>query len=1457
MALSKTQIAKLYVSIFNRAAEGEALSTWGTQPDMATAAQLMLDTDAAKTYFGTSLDSNRDFIKHIYLNTLNKTETDDPDGIQNWVNQLDAGVMTRGEVVAAMIEAIDSYAPGGPKYDPTDAKTVAAYNQFANRVEVSEHMMDTIAHVDVNNLTPYTFKTPSNPNGGLTVTDDATTVTSANAVIDNLAPHTSLTTSTTDDIAGTANADLFVATVDSLTSGGTLQATDKINGGDGNDRIKIDAKQSFAGFTTGSMQDVETVDITKNFDGNFTFSTKGITGANKYIVDSTGHTGNISLTNLGNLADIELSGPKGTNSFTVAYNPASTVATGTQTDVQNLKVTDTGTQNTSTTAVSNAQYLNINIANVEELDLTTDGTANSVNLSGVTGAKTIKVSGEGITDIQAVDSAMTSFDASGSTGKVVANLTGTASNSVTSIKSGAGDDSIVADQTTLTANATIDLGAGDNDALTLVGGAKTAQFTMSGVESLNLGNSSSAITGALVFSGSHVTDLDTINVNNTGNNAITMANMAATDITVNTNGTMGSALSVDSGAKVVYNTNASTATATAGTGSDAVTGAATFGGATDITINVGKQTNVNTGAITANNATSATLNVDTLVAGGNEQTVFNTTLTVNKATSVTVDAKGQLGAAAALTAAKATSITVKAGQGTDTAANDALAINAGLAATAQALNTLDITAGHAFTLTGAFGKLQNLTVDTTAAFTGNGQNYTDMANLVVKGSALTSAATFGNLGTAGTTTHDVNVTATGLKAGLTLGTINTLASSKVDVSEVTGNVTLGNITADDGITVDAANLAGNLAGTAVLTTITGDIVVDVTNTAGATTLGNLATAGGTTGGDITVKAGNNIGGLTVGTLTGHNVSFDVSGALNGFTGSSGANTITITANKDVTVKADNLNGITANITADNNSSALTVDVTGQSQNDTISITGGTAQSSITAKGNLGTSTGDSLTVTLVDNTSNLNGSTAKQTVDLSGLTGSIPKANDTTFATTTILSADTDSAITYKGSAMDDQITYNFGASNANAISITDASNTDFDNLSIQGTATGLSLSSIETLTTTAAASINASAISGQTMNLSVAANTLTLTDTAANDTIDLQNMTITATAVGNMVVNASAGNDTIIGSATAETISGGAGNDTITAGGDNDALSGGAGQDTFNVDAGTDTIADLSGTTATTADILKVSSGATANANVTANWTATSATQNLGGAAANAVITDATGSLTIDLSSATVTTATTDGFTLVANAAGSTLIGSAGNDVFTGNAAASSTITGGAGDDTINLGAAGNADTIKIAFGGEGIDTVANFKDAEDIIDFTGTSDVANVSNLTTFDAATLVGNGNAAGNATVVANDGLMVVDNGNANTANAAGLTTAQVAAYLANIDADTDTVNVAYENTNSVFYIVVSDGTDSALFKADANGNSDNVIDANELTKIVTFTGLSDAGSLTTADFADFS
>lgn len=127
MALTQTQVSQLYVTLFGRVSEGAGNKFWQNSQDIATAATNMLATEAAKEYFGSALTSDEAFIKHIYKNTLNKSEVEDPEGINFWVKALKSGV-SRGTVVAELIKAAQEPRNKG-----------AAQDLFNNKVALSDY----------------------------------------------------------------------------------------------------------------------------------------------------------------------------------------------------------------------------------------------------------------------------------------------------------------------------------------------------------------------------------------------------------------------------------------------------------------------------------------------------------------------------------------------------------------------------------------------------------------------------------------------------------------------------------------------------------------------------------------------------------------------------------------------------------------------------------------------------------------------------------------------------------------------------------------------------------------------------------------------------------------------------------------------------------------------------------------------------------------------------------------------------------------------------------------------------------------------------------------------------------------------------------------------------------------------------------------------------------------------
>lgn len=188
MALTMTEVSQLYVSIFGRASEEEGNTFWQSIGDMKMAANNMLATSAATTYFGTSLDSNQAFIEHIYLNTLGKTYAQDTEGVDYWVSALASG-QTRGEVVATLVYATQQSINAGD-----------AQNQFNNRVTASNYYATVVQQNDM------TITAQLNDS----ITYDITTLDRAKTDMDTLKA-SFLTTAVT---VLTQNADIFNGTAE-------------------------------------------------------------------------------------------------------------------------------------------------------------------------------------------------------------------------------------------------------------------------------------------------------------------------------------------------------------------------------------------------------------------------------------------------------------------------------------------------------------------------------------------------------------------------------------------------------------------------------------------------------------------------------------------------------------------------------------------------------------------------------------------------------------------------------------------------------------------------------------------------------------------------------------------------------------------------------------------------------------------------------------------------------------------------------------------------------------------------------------------------------------------------------------------------------------------------------------------------------------------------------------------
>jgi len=228
-----------------------------------------------------------------------------------------------------------------------------------------------------------------------------------------------------------------------------------------------------------------------------------------------------------------------------------------------------------------------------------------------------------------------------------------------------------------------------------------------------------------------------------------------------------------------------------------------------------------------------------------------------------------------------------------------------------------------------------------------------------------------------------------------------------------------------------------------------------------------------------------------------------------------------------------------------------------------------------------------------------------------------------------------------------------------------------------------------------------------------------------------------TGLATGGAGSDTLSGIENIIGSGFNDTLTGDAGSNALNGGAGNDTLTGGAGIDTFLVNAGVDTITDL-GTGG--ADVLVVAEGATANATVTAAYTASAASIN------NGAENISTRSFNVNLSAIT----TGNGFSITNTGNAAVLTGSSSADTLIGGTGID-TLTGGDGNDSLN-GGAGN----DILSGGNGADT------------FVVASGVDSIKDLGMGGTDVLIISAGATANATVTAN-WIASIDSANSGIAN----------------------------------------------------------------------------------------
>jgi hypothetical protein len=780
-----------------------------------------------------------------------------------------------------------------------------------------------------------------------------------------------------DDFPGTAGRDKFVGAIGGLSP--TFGATDKIDGAAGNDRLELTQNAAFTGLTTGSVKNVETLQITNAMASAATFDAKNITGVETLSITSSGAGFTITNVNSG-LKAINLNTGGNARSIDTNYTISASERDSTSTPIA-LGLSTVGKSATTATDRST-----VDLKNIQTLNTTLTG-ANFVNFGA--DVRNLNVSGSGDLDaVFATSSAIRTVDGSAATGVLKINLSNAGTGLLTSVKTGAGNDSITLNAQGAVANATIAGGDG-TDTLTLgnvAAAANTVQYAMTGVENLVLGGASNTFSQALTFAGTNVSGLSKITTSSATAEAVTFADMKAAALTFSVSGTSGDTRDITSdhsGATTLE--YARTSTQATGGEASAPSGDFTFSDSGSVTINVGAHVSQVASLVTANKATSVTLNITSgKTAAGVEQTSFGTSaarITANEATSLTINNTGVIGSEGSTTAApdadtedaaefavpKAKSVTITNGANAGFIALHTEATGA----TKSSLETLTITTGAAMTVqaenssgaTNVFDGLKTLTIAANKGATtisGHLGTTADAANAplaalnvaTLSGTGTDSKVVLGALGN-NANAYDLTINATGLKGGLTTGAIAITPGKDVtlNLEGTTGNVLIGTSHTSAGIgtsdykagnvTIKAAGIgSGQTAGKALeVETIfaTGTVSIDASGTR-APTIGTIE------GKDVTVNFAN---------TTATTISDDV---VNPTVGS-------ITASNSANLTLFNLAGNSATISNTSATAAsFNVTVNGGVGVDTVTINAeGAAMASVVVSGNLGASD-DILTV---------------------------------------------------------------------------------------------------------------------------------------------------------------------------------------------------------------------------------------------------------------------------------------------------------------------------------------------------------------------------------------------------------------------------------------------------------------------------------------------------------------
>jgi len=821
-------------------------------------------------------------------------------------------------------------------------------------------------------------------------------------------------------------------------------------------------------------------------------------------------------------------------------------------------------------AKSNIDASNLTTQNVilnvdAPLTYTTGGGTNTVNDAGLSGTQTVVILGDDTVSVNLIDG---NVDASGATGSVNA-VNGTGSND---IKTGEGDDTYTFNGDAQVGDSIVDTGTADSDAILVTATADLKALSVSGVEILEVSNSSTTATINKALAESVTTIRGTSSANdrviidlNSGEDLTLGTKVSAlTDVTINTVSGGGTTIIGASSVKNIVNLVDGVNDVTLGSGDDTLNG-----GSGKDTVRVGTGSDVvNTGADDDRlEVNVATLTTNDFFDGG----------TGNNTLSLT--GGGGLSSTDLTNLRNFNTIETNDNNITELTlidANNVALIDAtGMLTSGTNKLVVDTSAESSDVIVNGGGNADNITIGLTHQVSAGDGN--DVVNLN-SGGIYTKNLDGGN------NIDSLNINGNSTSFG---GTISNFERINIDATgaDLTGKIDT-NVADIDVISGDVRVVGSDISGKTIELNETGSGIVNIDSVIAATDFSNIILTQGTV--NITASLGDtvNITGLnyTAGAINllgtdGGDETFVVDQAVasvNGGTG--GSDTLTLNTSSEPTsvVKIETINvkeNITLNgtydgelaniIVADAKTLTMSADkIAGLNVTDIGTDSGNIVVSDLQASSNLSTislggTTLATVTSALILTTANLNG------FDIDIEDGNSLVATDTQVDGLKITDSGANSALTVNISSSSGAdfsqfnldgttssvITLNFSntttftgtlGSNIDVINLADGDTLDIDASKLNGQSLTFNTGTGGTLNI-----LNATSALDLDQIIFTGSSAVNITGTTAVDTLHLA-IDATSTYSGSMTVNAGDNDDVITNNNLANTLNGEAGDDTF-----------------------------------------------------------------------------------------------------------------------------------------------------------------------------------------------------------------------------------------------------------------------------------------------------------------------